>query len=253
MSTIAEQLVHLAELARIDQKAKVTADRLEALPQPAKKADAAAAKIKSELDSVTLRKQTAEQVKRTSEAEVQDERHKIKKWDARANDLRGEREHTALSSEIGGAKRHIRALEDVILEQMEAIEAADKDLATLTKKHEGALAEAKGEWQKVEGDLAMLKQEVSAASVARSALLAKLPAGVVKRYELIAAKKQGVGVAIINVSDVCGACNRAVPPQLCIQVMKGQVLETCPACNRLLVHHSMTRAADGADAGATNG
>jgi predicted nucleic acid-binding Zn-ribbon protein len=51
-----------------------------------------------------------------------------------------------------------------------------------------------------------------------------------------------VGVAIIDGKDICSACNRAVPPQLCIQVMKGQIIESCPACMRLLVHHSMTQA-----------
>ncbi len=242
MATIGEQLVTLAELARVDHSAKVSADRLESLPAAAKKADAATAKLKTEIDSVQLRKSTAEQVQRTSEAEITDEKHKIRKWESRANDLRGEREHTALSSEIGGAKRHIRSLEDIVVEQMEAIEQADKELDKLKKKHEQAATDAKDEWQKVESDLAALREDLAQSATKRAALLEKLPANVVKRYEVIASKKQGVGVAIINKNDVCGACNRAVPPQLCIQVMKAQVLESCPACNRLLVHHTMTEA-----------
>jgi predicted nucleic acid-binding Zn-ribbon protein len=236
----AEQLVTLAELARLDQKHKVNVDRLEALPVAAKKHEATAEKLKGELDSVGLKKGTAEQIKRTSEAEVTDERHKIRKWESRASDIKGEREHTALSSEIGGAKRHIRELEDVILEQMESIEAADKDIAALTKKHAAAVADAKDEWEKVSGDIAALKAELEASQKAKDALLEKLPAQVVKRYTLIASRKQGVGVAVITDKDVCGACSRAVPPQLSIQVQKGQVIESCPACNRLLVHSAMT-------------
>lgn len=240
--TIAEQLVQLAELARVDHKQKVTADRLEALPATAKKADAHALKLKGELDSIAARKTTAEQVKRGAEGEAADDRAKLRKWEARANDIRGEREHTALSSEIGGAKRHIRELEDVVLEQMEAIETADKESAALAKRHASAVDDAKSEWQKVEGDLAVLRAEVDATTAQRKAILAVLPPPVVKRYEQIAAKKQGVGVAIITAKDACGACNMAVPPQLCIQVMKGQVLESCPACMRILVHHTQAQA-----------
>lgn len=240
--SIAEQLILLAELARLDQKAKITADRLETLPLAARKAEAVAAKLKTELDSVALRKGTSEQVKKASEIEIADERVKLRKWEARSQDIRGEREATALNSEIGGAKRHIREQEDIVLEQMEAIEAADKDAAGLTKKHAAALDDVKDEWAKVEGDIAALKADVVASVASRQALLAKLPAHIVKRYELVASKKQGVGVAIIDVKDVCSACNRAVPPQLCIQVMKAQVVESCPACMRLLVHHSMTQA-----------
>jgi predicted nucleic acid-binding Zn-ribbon protein len=242
MSTVAEQLVTLAELARLDQRARAVADKLETLPVSAKKADAMAAKVKTDLDAATLRRTTALAAKKTAETEITDEKQKIRKWEARSNELRGEREHAALGSEIGGAKRHIRSLEDAVLEQMESIEAAEKDIAHLGKKHDAAAAEASAEWAKVDGDLKALQVEATGFADARKALLARLPASVTKRYETVAAKRGGVGVAIVDAKDICTACHRAVPPQLVIQVMKGQVVESCPACQRLIVHHSMTRA-----------
>jgi len=244
MSNFAEQLVTLAELARLDQRARAVTDKLEALPQAAKKADVAAAKLKADLDVAGLRKATAMAAKKTAEGEIADEKQKIRKWEARSNELRGEREHAALGSEIGGAKRHIRNLEDAVLEQMESIEAAEKDIASLGKKHDVAAADAAAEWAKVDGELKALQAESDGFASARKALLARLPASVTKRYETVAAKRGGVGVAIVDSRDICTACNRAVPPQLVIQVMKGQVVESCPACQRLIVHHTMTRAPD---------
>lgn len=241
--SIAEQLVVLADLAAVDQKAKIAADRLEALPTEAKKADAAVLKLKTDLDTVGFRKSTSEQARRSAETEAADERVKIRKWEARANDIRGEREHTALSSEIGGAKRQIRQLEDGMLEQMEAIESADKELAGLNKKHVVAVATAKDEWQKVEAAMTGLRTEIAAFTAQKKALLEKLPPHIVKRYELVALKRQGVGVAIITTRDACGACNRAVPAQLSLQVQKGLVVESCPACLRLLVHHTQAAVA----------
>lgn len=240
----AEQLVHLAELARLDARAKIVADNLETLPATAKKADAATAKVKSDLEGAVARKASALLAKKQMETEAADERQKIRKWEARANELRGEREHAALSSEIGGAKRAIKRLEDEVLEQMESLESVDKDLASLTKKLEAATAEAKSEWEKINEDVQKLRAEMESFGTAKKALLAQLPALVVKRYDVIANKRQGVGVAIIDAKDNCGACHRAVPPQLVIQIMKGQVVESCPACNRLLVHHVMTVAPD---------
>jgi hypothetical protein len=127
---------------------------------------------------------------------------------------------------------------------MESIEAADKDLTTLGRKHELAAADAAAEWAKVDGDLKAMRVESDGFAAGRKDLLAKLPAPVTKRYETVAAKRGGVGVAIIDAKDICTACNRAVPPQLVIQIMKGQVVESCPSCQRLLVHHGMTRAPD---------
>ena len=42
--------------------------------------------------------------------------------------------------------------------------------------------------------------------------------------------------------EVCSCCKTTLPPQLCIQVRKGLVLESCPSCSRLLVHEETTRA-----------
>ena len=241
--SIAEQLVVLAELATADQQQKVANDRLEALPAEARKADTLALKLKGDLDSVALRKTSSEAARKSAEHEAADERTKIRKWEARANDIRGEREHTALSSEIGGAKRQIRQLEDGMLEQMEAIEAADKELTGINKKHATATAAAKNEWQSVEADVARLREEIAGYAAVKKGLLEQLPAPIVKRYELVAAKRQGVGVAIITTRDSCGACNRAVPAQLSLQVQKGLIVESCPACLRLLVHHTQAAAA----------
>jgi uncharacterized protein len=239
---VAEQLVHLAELAAVDGKHRTIAEKLEMLPAPARKADDAAAALKKQIDDAEGKKEAAEKARKTLETEIFDEKHKIKKWEARAHEIRGEREHAALLSEIGTARRVIHRLEDQQLEHMEVVEQAQTSLASLQGKHGKAIEEAKAEWQKVEGELQVLKGEGAKLDVARQALLAKLPAALVKRYETVAAKRQGVGVSIIR-GDICSACKRTLPPQLCIQVRKGIVLEQCPACSRFLVHEAMTQAA----------
>jgi predicted nucleic acid-binding Zn-ribbon protein len=239
--SIAEQLVLLAELANVDAKQKSAQEKLDGAAGPARKLDVDLAALKKSLDDAHGQKANAETAKRAIENEIQDERIKIKKWEARANELRGEREHAALASEIGTAKRVIRQLEDKQLEQMEAIEAATELIGALTAKVTKADGAAKAEWDKVGGDLKALNAEQDQMRQARAALLAKLPAALVKRYETIAAKRMGVGVAIIK-GEVCSACKRTLPPQLCIQIRKGLVLETCPSCVRLLVHETMTAA-----------
>lgn len=240
--TLAEQLVLLAELANVDQKARVVADKLETVPGAAKKADEAVAALKKQLDDAEAKKEAADKAKRAVENEIADERAKIRKWESRANELRGEREHAALVSEISATKRAMHRLEDTQLEHMEAWEAAQKLSVDLKAKHDKAAAAAAEEWNKVGADVKALKAEHAAFATARQALLQKLPAPLTKRYETIAAKRGGVGVAIIK-GEMCGACKRMMPPQLCIQVRKGLVLEACASCHRLLVHEDMTKAA----------
>lgn len=238
---LAEQLVLLAELANVDQKARVVADKLETVPGVAKKADEAVAALQKQLDDTEAKKEAADRAKRTVEGELTDERAKIRKWESRANELRGEREHAALVSEISATKRAMHRLEDTVLEHMEAIEEAQKLSGGLKTKHDKAAALATDEWKKVEADVKALKAEHEGYATRRRGLLEKLPAALTKRYEQIAAKRAGVGVGLIK-GEMCSACKRMLPPQMCIQIRKGLVLEACPSCQRLLVHEDMTKA-----------
>ena len=245
--TISAQLVLLAELANVDAKGRVISEKLESVPAVAKKADDAVAALKKQIEDTENKKEAADKARRQVESEIIDERNKIKKWEARAHELRGEREHAALLSEIGTARRVIHRLEDTQLEHMEALETATDAWKALEAKAKQGADDAKAEWQKVEGDLKGLRDDAAKLQVQRLALLAKLPAIVVKRYDTVAAKRQGVGVSIIR-ADVCSSCKRALPPQLCIQVRKGAILEQCPSCSRFLVHEDMTMTKAAADA-----
>ena len=238
---IAEQLVLLAELASVDAKHKVISDKLESVPAVARKADEATALLKKQLDESAAKREAAEKAKKVIENEITDEKLKIKKWEARAHEIRGEREHAALLSEIGTAKRVIHRLEDTQLEHMEVIEQTGTQSAALEAKHKKAVDDAKAEWKRVEGDLKGLRDDGAKVDDARKALLAKLPASVVKRYDTVAAKRAGVGVSVIR-GEICSMCKRTLPPQLCIQVRKGVVLEQCPSCRRFLVHEDITKA-----------
>ncbi len=240
--SIAEQLLLLAELASVDQKAKVLSDKLEGAAGPARKLDDVATQLKKAVEDTQLKKTASELQKRAIESEIQEERIKIKKWEARASELRGEREHEALASEIGTAKRVIRQFEDRQLEHMEAVELATGQLEELTKKSTAATASAAAEWKKAGGDLQAMKEQVATFAAARAALLCKLPGPLVKRYEQVAGKRGGVGVSIIK-GEMCGGCKTMLPPQLCIQVRKGIVLEACGSCSRFLVHETMTAVA----------
>jgi len=239
---IAEQLVLLAELANVDAKGKGVAEKLESVPALARKADELVASLKKQIEDAFAKKLQSELARKQVEGEISDERNKIKKWEGRANELRGEREHSALLSEIGTAKRVISRLEDTQLETMETFEAVTKLVADLEAKQKKAIDDAAAEWKKVEGDVKTLKDEQAKLGVQRKALLDKLPAPIVKRYDTVAAKRQGVGVTLIK-GEVCSMCKRMLPPQLCIQVRKGIVLEQCPSCSRFLVHETMTQAA----------
>lgn len=242
---IAEQLVLLAELQNVEQKLRAARGRADELPARAHaargEADATRARV-GELESAH-RQQESE--RRRLESELAAEKDKLRKWQHRADQIRGEREHAALASEIGAQKRSIERLEETILERMQVLEDLEKSLTGARAAAATAEREAESEWAQVKDDLAVAQAEVERIERGRQALLERLPPPVFKRYARIAEARQGTGVALI-VGETCQACRRTLPPQLCMQVYRGQVLETCPSCQRILVHESVTRSS-GAD------
>jgi uncharacterized protein len=238
---VSQQLVALGELANLDQKMKAAKDKLESVPAAAKKADQDVEALKKKLDDADKKKATAEQLRRNLDGEMVAERAKMKKWEARADQIRGEREAAALYSEINAQKRSLRDIEDKILEAMQTLEDADKDVKALAPKHDAAAKDAAVEWKKVEAELKTLRGEVDQLGVQRDGVLARLPANIVKRYQQVAVKRQGVGVSILR-GETCTSCKRTIPPQTALMIMKGAVVEECPSCNRFLVHEAMTRA-----------
>jgi predicted nucleic acid-binding Zn-ribbon protein len=237
--TITEQLTLLAELARVELKLKTQKERLEAIPKAVRDAEAVAAQTEKKLTDLETKFLEIEKERRAMESQLAAERDQLKKWNARLDKIRDEREHGALMSEISTQKRSIGHLENDILEKMEVQETLEGEVKAQTSARDKANAHAKEEHEKVKDDLAVVEGEIAVSDVARASLVAKLPEVLVKRYQRIAASR-GQGVAILT-KETCNACKRTIPPQLALQVYKGAIIEQCPSCSRILVHEAMTR------------
>lgn len=245
---IAEQLVLLAELQNVEQKLRDANRRVEELPVRSREAQAVAEDAAKKAYALETQQREQETERRKLESDLAAEKDKMRKWQNRADQIRGEREHAALTSEIGAQKRTIGRIEENILERMQTLE----DLGTLLEAAQSLAATtsklAEEEWEKVRADVDAAKAEAEKIGIGRDAMLQKLPVPLVKRYERIANARQGLGVAMIR-GETCLSCRRTLPPQLCLQVYRGEILETCPSCQRILVHEASTRSA-GADAAA---
>ena len=84
------------------------------------------------------------------------------------------------------------------------------------------------------------KEERSKVTQGRDELLASLPKRVAKRYEKLRARESKyMSVAIID-SGTCISCQMKLPPQLFIEVQRGEDFKSCPQCNALLVYASFS-------------
>ena len=241
---IAAQLTQLAEMSNIEEKMRAARLQVETLPAVAQKAkDEASAKeqVKNGHERTQIE---LEKTRRGLESDVHAERDKLRKWQTRADNIRGEREHAALQSEIGAQKRSIGYLENKQLETMQELEDIAKTIEKATKEFDDANAFAESEWAKVSADVEKAQAEHAKFEIARDAILEKLPKSTISRYQR-SAKRRKTAVAIVK-NGICMGCRTKVRPQLVLMLHRGSVIESCETCQRILVHESMTHADAGA-------
>lgn len=181
---------------------------------------------------VTQRDDMLREIK-TNEGIVQTEAVKIKKWEQRLSDIRNQREYLALSREVEGSKRSNRELEEKILETMAAKERVEKELDTVQDQlaeHEVDFSE---ERETIEHDIHEAETKISSDADRRNRLLPNIPKALLKKYETVRQKRLGVGLVAV-VQGCCQGCNMNLPPQLYNILQRGDSIEQCPSCQRII-------------------
>lgn len=231
---IKKQLTILWEIYRQDQKIGGNKAKLSRLNRESLEAKEASIKIEEEIAKVSKEKAEALSKRRHLDEKLQEERSKLRKWESRAEKIKGEREYAALMSEIGAQKRAITGIEMEISETMDELKAKEQRLVKASGAHEEKVNSAKKAFQQVKELLEDEEKHLSQNEAVRQKLLDGLPIAVRKKYERIYENRANQGIALLQ-NGVCMACRRTVPPELFLRVSKRELIEQCPSCQRLVV------------------
>jgi uncharacterized protein len=80
--------------------------------------------------------------------------------------------------------------------------------------------------------MAEIETKIAELRVERDKLAKAVKADVLKRYGAIRLRR---GLAVVSVKNgTCQGCNMNIPPQLYNTLQRGQTVETCPSCHRII-------------------
>lgn len=228
-----QQLLDLNEIQQIDLGIREIEKRFEAIPVRLRELEGTIATSRAELGKLVEQREALIKEVKTLDASVQAESIKIKKWDVRLNEIRNQREYLALSREVEGGKRQNRDSEERIAEINIQREQLDKQIEALEDTLGEAEMDGTTEREKVQAELAAANADVAKEKVRRDALVHKVPAALLRKYDSIRTKRLGVGlVAVIDGS--CQGCNMKLPPQLYNILQRVESIEQCPSCQRII-------------------
>ncbi|MEZ4465813.1 MAG: C4-type zinc ribbon domain-containing protein [bacterium] len=153
---------------------------------------------------------------------------------ARLGSISSQRELTALNKELETARRNNQKRSEELVKLLQELEEVQTD-------HRQKVAERdalKEQMAALEAELAARLATKEAAAVEhnkrRADVRARMDKALLGRYDRISRGRNGFAVAQVIVGN-CGACNMSVPPQVFIRLQKGESLEACNNCQRLLV------------------
>jgi uncharacterized protein len=142
-----------------------------------------------------------------------------------------------LLKEIEDGKKNNKQREDELVLLMEQVESLQKTLteeSNICKTQETLLGD---EQKKVDKQAAALNDKKEKVAKVRREKAGEVPSGLLRKYELLRERRNGTALAPVN-SGVCRGCNMNIPPQLFIELQKGEQLLACPTCNRLMFHQA---------------
>jgi uncharacterized protein len=173
------------------------------------------------------------QKQQETKAEHDDAGARVKDRQNKMMQVQTSREHQALLKEIEENKRLLKETEDRILQFIEQIEHLENEVTTL----ENLCA---GEQQLLAEDTSMVEKEIKRIEVSKKSVVnqrekqaAELQASYLKRYNMLLHRRDGLAVVSIN-DGVCQGCYITLPPQQVNDVRRGDKINLCPTCQRIL-------------------
>jgi predicted nucleic acid-binding Zn-ribbon protein len=252
---VIEQLAALAKIADIDAEALRADTELRDIPL---RTDALQADLKKLSELLAAEKQQvidADRLLHAAEEEIANQNQSLARSKAKGARVRNTREADAVERELETIRRTTKERE---AERDTLREAIGKRRSSV-EKHEREFAEferyATEEQTKAVTRLAELTQMRERILTGRGELAAKVPADVLRRYEMIRSKRQGIGVAPLK-DGMCSGCFVVLTPQQVIALNRGEGDEfaQCPRCQRFLYSpEAIAKWSDGRPTNTTTG
>jgi predicted nucleic acid-binding Zn-ribbon protein len=216
---------HDARIQELDGMKKVWPQKLELLEADLKKVEALLARERGQLEDT-------ESWRRRQEQEMKDEEQQLLKAKQRSGLVKNAKEMMANERELQTNRKLTQEREEEVLKLVGAVDTAKKSIG----QHEADL-EALKKHVGEEKAIALAKMAEFDAQIVEERKLREVAAGrvrpdVMKKYSTIRMRR---GLALVPVHNgTCRGCNMNIPPQIYNTIQRGNSIELCGNCNRII-------------------
>jgi predicted nucleic acid-binding Zn-ribbon protein len=215
-------------LQELQDSLATTAGRVEQLREETQKNQA-------ELDRLSDEEKESAAARKKLERELAEGEARIRNKRMRLNLVRNDKELQALTHEVESLKENNQRVESDLLAMMEGVDprvGRIKELGGIVEKLKSELTAAEKE---IAAQVEELKSSIAKARREREQMTAEMDRVLLRRYEMIFSRRNGLAVAEAR-GGTCMGCRRLLPPQLYNEIQKKHEIHYCPNCQRILYY-----------------
>lgn len=230
---VQESLEILKKAQEIDGEIYAIRRELAAIPEILHQLTTEFEQEKSRMAQLDARLKEIQLRQKQKEGELNEKENLIRKYDAQLMQVKTNKEYSALKSEIASLRADGSILEDAILGILDEMDQVQKEtreerdrLTQVEKELEAKKIELGERAQTLKADLARLTEK-------RTGVMAQAPPEARELYEKIVVKKEGLALVAVE-GESCGGCRITLRPQVLNEVKLKESLVICDNCSRIL-------------------
>ena len=189
--------------------------------------------IKDRIEALENKKTEQEQQLKELKASLEETTQKSQKFEKDLHEVTNNKEYHAVLKEIDTAKKKIHSLNEKISQGTTELDEINRNLEECTQlekeskaKYEEAMSEYKSSQSENQSER---KEKITI----KETLVKGVPDRVLKKFNRISERRNGVGLALC-ISSVCGSCNVRVRQNIVDELRKFDTIIHCESCKRIL-------------------
>lgn len=144
------------------------------------------------------------------------------------------KELSAMQDDVAALGRQRRRIEDEMLALMEDTERLAQELGTLEAQRGARERELDDHLTQYRSHNRALEDELASLQSKRAVQAAEIAPELLRRYERLRERKDGLAVAQVLAGGICEGCHVKIPDRLYTDLQESDDLRTCEECGRIL-------------------
>jgi len=223
----------LISLQKLDSEIRQVSLFLDNTPQRLEDIDK---KVEHSSQAVSRAKENLAQNQKTRrelESQVKDIKVHISKYKVQLNEVKTNKEYTALLHEIEEVQKKIDKIEEDIISAMLAADDIEKEIREANQRFSQDREKFDKEKDLIQLKKRELEEKIKRIQKDRDEILPRIPPEQLSLYSRIFRKMSGIALSPVT-DDFCSMCHMRIRPQVLNELKEAKKLIICEACGRIL-------------------